>query len=147
MSKNENQGMPILMDLLIGRFEWIEREFNARLAERRGEKMSKAQLLFMSYLDDGKDRSTTMSEKLGVTRQAVSLLVKELESKGIIEQVCDPQKASAKLLKKTAFGKRFVGEAMEIMAALEAEIAASVGNQQYENLKKTLAADWDNRAE
>jgi|GEM_PF-1901088 len=147
MAPYENNATPILMDLLVGRFEWIEREFNAKLMECNGMRLSKAQLLFMSHLDDGKDRSTSMSEKLGVTRQAVSLLVKELEAKGIIKQIPDPRKASAKLLKKTDFGTRFVNQAMGLMEAIEKDVARNLGEQQFENMKKALAADWNKPGE
>jgi len=144
MSKTEQPSPPILLDLLIRRFEWIEREFNSRLFEEKGVRLSRAQILFMSYLEDGHDRSSDMVEKLGITRQAVSLLVKELISKGIIKLEPDPAKASAKLLRKTDYGIGFVDKALEIMATLEHEVAESIGANRFAELRKTLMADWGN---
>lgn len=144
MSNTEQPSPPILLDLLIQRFEWIEKEFNSRLSVEEGVRLSRAQILFMSYLEDGRDRSSDMVHKLGITRQAVSLLVKELKSKGIIKLEPDPAKASAKLLRKTDYGTDFVNKALEIMATLEREIAESIGANRFSELRKILIADWDN---
>jgi len=145
MSNIEQPSPPILLDLLIRRFEWIEKEFNSRLSVEQGVRLSKAQILFMSYLEDGRDRSSNMAQKLGITRQAVSLLVKELISKGIIKLEPDPAKASAKILRKTEYGADFVNKALEIMTTLEREVAENIGAKRFSELRKTLIADWDNR--
>ena len=143
MPKSKHQNSPILIDLLIQRFEWMEKEFNFRLSAQVSFRLTRAQLLFMSYLDDGQDHSSTMSQKLGLTRQAVSQIVKDLEDKGIIQQVRDPRKASAKILKTTAYGKRFVNNALETLAAIEQEIAEQIGKRRYASLLNALSADWD----
>lgn len=144
MSDIEQPLPPILLDLLIRRFEWIEKEFNSRLSMEEGVRLSRAQILFMSYLEDGRDRLSDMAQKLGVTRQAVSLLVKELISKGIIKLEPDPAKASAKLLRKTEYGVGFVNRALEIMTTLEREVAERIGAERFSALRQTLVTDWDN---
>ncbi|MEO0998041.1 MAG: MarR family transcriptional regulator, partial [Pseudomonadota bacterium] len=94
------------------------------------------------YLDDGRDRAQTMSDKLGLSRQAVSLTVRELEKAGIIALQPDPAKKNARLIKMTPKGRQSVEHAFDVLRRLESRIARRVGAGRLADLKKVLQADW-----
>lgn len=142
MPGGQDENAPILLDLLIQRFGWMEKQLNIRLMDEVGFRMSRGQIQFMSYLEDGQGRASSMSQKLGISRQAVSQIVKELEARGIIVQAPDPEKGSAKLLKATPYGRKFAGKAIGILMTIEREIEQSIGKKEFAALQRALAAEW-----
>jgi len=142
MSQNKEME-PFLIELLIRRYSWFIRELNTKLEASGGTKLSRAQIIFLFYLEDGKDRVQTMSEKLGLSKQAVSLTAHELVKAGIITLEPDPAKKSAKLIKKTTKGKRSVEYAFRALHQLEDKIAKKIGSKKLAELKDLLQADWD----
>lgn len=138
----QKQSDPFLIELLIRRYSWFIQEMNAALEASDQVKLTRAQIIFLFYLDDGKDRAQTMSEKLGLSRQAVSLTVRELEKEGIIKLMVDPQKRNAKLIKMTPRGRRSVEHAFEVLRRLERKIARKIGAANLASVKKLLQADW-----
>ena len=133
---------PFLIELLIQSYSWFIRELNAAQENVDHVKLTRAQIIFLYYLEDGKDRAQTMSEKLGLSRQAVSLTVRELEREGIISLRQDPQKKNAKLIKMTAKGRHSVEHVFVALENLEAKIAKKIGAKNLAHVKKMLQADW-----
>jgi len=133
---------PFLIELLIRCYSWFVQELNAELEASNNVKLTRAQIIFLFYLEDGKDRAQTMSEKLGLSRQAVSLTVRELEKAGIISLQPDPQKRNAKLIKMTPKGRRSIEHAFAVLRQLETKIAKKFGAKKVADAKKLLQADW-----
>lgn len=132
----------LLIDLLLQRFEWVEEAFNKKLEKELDTHLSRTEIQFMSHLNDGKDRSSDMTKKLGITRQGVSLVVKQLESKNIIKLIQDPAKANAKLIKTTAHGRTFATRAIALFSEVELEIANKIGKKEFNYLKELLHKKW-----
>lgn len=134
---------PFLIELLIGCYSWFVRELNVALESSGDVKLTRAQIILLFYLEDGKDRAQTLSEKLGLSRQAVSLTVRELVREGIIRLIPDPTKKNAKLIRMTARGRRSVEHAFDVLRSLESRIAHKLGPGKLAEMKAMMQADWD----
>ncbi|MFO0696892.1 MAG: MarR family winged helix-turn-helix transcriptional regulator [Polyangiales bacterium] len=85
-------------------------------------------------------RITDLAAKLGVTKQAVSQLVDDLEAAGVVERVPDPDDARAKRVVFTARGRAGLLDGLEVLAAFEAELAERIGEDRMEALHDALVA-------
>src|SRR5690348_13214240 len=78
----------------------------AKVAECGFKDMTPAFAKLMPLLDPtGKgSRARELAQRSGVTKQAMSQLVRELERRGYIEQIADPKDTRAKLVRLTVRG-------------------------------------------
>lgn len=81
-------------------------------------------------------RLTELADKAGITKQAMSELVIDLERLGYLERTADPQDARAKLIRFTDKGRGAVEAAMR---AFE-EIEAALGDHSVRALRRGLLA-------
>jgi DNA-binding MarR family transcriptional regulator len=73
-----------------------------------------------------------------MTKQGMMLLVDDLEQRGYVRRVPDPEDARAKAVRLTARGRRFVAEARRSVAAVEARARRELGDRRYEALRDSL---------
>lgn len=69
-------------------------------------------------------RLTELAERAGITKQAMSELVIDLEKLGYLVRTPDPDDRRAKLIGFTEKGRAAVGEAMNAFEAMEAALGA-----------------------
>jgi DNA-binding MarR family transcriptional regulator len=81
-----------------------------------------------------------LAELLGVTQQAASKSVVELEGLGYVERRPDPLDGRIRRLSLTARGRRAVRAARAARADLERELVATVGSRAMAATRRTLAA-------
>jgi DNA-binding MarR family transcriptional regulator len=85
-------------------------------------------------------RGAELAKKLGVTKQAVSQLLAELEEWGVVEQVADPADGRAKLVRFTPRGREGVLYGLSVLRELEQELAAKIGKRRMQELHTALLA-------
>jgi len=85
-------------------------------------------------------RGADLAKKLGVTKQAVSQLVTELEAWGVVEQVSDPADGRAKLVRFTPKGEQGLLHGLAVLRTLEHELAAKIGKRRMQELHTALLA-------
>ncbi len=83
---------------------------------------------------------TALAERMGVTQQAASKAVADLERRGLLTREPSPADARAKLLALTARGTAAVDGTRVRRAALEAELAAEFGAERVADARALLAA-------
>ncbi len=88
-------------------------------------------------------RVSEIAARAGISKQAVSQLVDDLEELGLVERKSDPSDARARRVVWTARGKRGLLEGLSTLAALEAELEAAVGAAQWQGLAAGLQALHD----
>ncbi len=76
----------------------------ARLAARGYVDFPFASASLLWLIDEDGTRSTVLAQRAGVTKQAVSQLVKQMERQGYLEQVPDVADTRAKLVRMTVRG-------------------------------------------
>lgn len=85
-------------------------------------------------------RGADLARKLGVTKQAISQLVAELEYWGVVEQVEDPKDGRAKLIRFTPKGEQGLLQGLAVLGALEGELADKIGKRRMQELHTALLA-------
>jgi len=79
-----------------------------------------------------------LAARLGVTQQAASKAVADLERRGYVERTADPDDARARLVRLTARGEGVIAEGRRVRAALVAELAAEHGPRRVEAARRLL---------
>ncbi len=85
-------------------------------------------------------RGADLAKKLGVSKQAISQLVAELEYWGVVEQVDDPKDGRAKLVRFTAKGEQGLLQGLAVLSELEQELADKIGKRRMQELHTALLA-------
>lgn len=88
-------------------------------------------------------RITEIAERMGITKQAVSQLVDELEQQGVLARVADPDDARAKRVVFTERGRRGLFEGLSVLRQLEQELAEQIGKEPMRRLRAALLAIHD----
>ena len=87
--------------------------------------------------------ATEMAVGLGVTQQAVSKAIKELEALGVVEPVPDTADRRSRPVRLTAFGWQAVTTARAARSAINERIRQAVGEQNFADTLTALRAALD----
>lgn len=110
----------------------------ARLAQRGYPDFPFASASLLWLLDEGGTRSTLLAQRAGVTKQAMSQQIKQMERQGYLEQVPDPADTRAKVVRMTRRGEAVKTACVEVREQLNQEIAKRVGTKQARNMEAYL---------
>jgi DNA-binding MarR family transcriptional regulator len=80
----------------------------------------------------------SLAERLGVTQQAASKAVADLERRGYVRREADPADGRARRVALTARGEAAIAAGRRHRAALEAELADRLGPRRVESARRTL---------
>ena len=112
----------------------------ARLAERGYDDFPFASASLLWLLDEGGTRSTILAQRAGVTKQAMSQLVRLMERQGYLEQVADPTDTRAKRVRMTRRGEAVKTACVEVRDQLNRKLAKTLGTTQAAQLEANLDA-------
>ena len=79
-----------------------------------------------------------IAERAGLTRQAITMIVDELEEAGVVERLPDLDDGRAKRIVYTAAGRRAFGESRDRIAAISDRWREQVGERPWRELQATL---------
>ena len=94
--------------------------------------------LVFQHLVDGPVTIGALAARLGVTQQAASKSVADLERRGYVERTADPDDARARLVSLTARGEAVIGAARDQRAAVTGELAERLGPRRVEAARRLL---------
>jgi DNA-binding MarR family transcriptional regulator len=83
-------------------------------------------------------RLTELARRARMTKQGMMLTVDDLEERGYVRRVPDPDDARAKLVKLTAHGRRCAAECRRVVQALEQRTRRQLGDRRFESLREAL---------
>jgi DNA-binding MarR family transcriptional regulator len=83
-------------------------------------------------------RLTELARRAGVTKQAMMIVVDDLEVRGLVRRTPDPEDGRAKVVRLTARGRTFAAECRRAVAAVEARTRRTLGGRRYEGLREAL---------
>lgn len=138
---------PLLRTLLFARFEWMEARV-VELAKRRGYFVaSGAMNRMLSHLGSCPLGLSELARRVGTSRQAVHQLATEAASAGIVEFIPSELDKRVKLLQYTRKGRALAAQAASDFLLIEQELAAALGQEDVETLRRILARPWPSNAE
>lgn len=111
---------------------------SAGLAERGFADFRPAHGTIGQHLKDEGSRVTELAELTQLTKPTVVYLVNELERLGYVERVPDPRDGRAKLVRMTSRGVQAQRAGREIVAQIEADWSALLGERDFERLRELL---------
>jgi DNA-binding MarR family transcriptional regulator len=112
----------------------------AQLAQRGYDDFPFASASLLWLMDEGGTRSTVLAQRAGVTKQAMSQLVRLMERQGYLEQVPDPTDTRAKVVRMTERGEAVKIACVEVREELNRKVARSLGMNKAALLEANLDA-------
>ena len=112
----------------------------ARLALRGYDDFPFASASLLWLMDEGGTRSTVLAQRAGVTKQAMSQLVRLMERQGYLEQVLDPTDTRAKVVRMTPRGEAVKTACVEVRAELNRTVSRALGMEAADRLAANLDA-------
>jgi DNA-binding MarR family transcriptional regulator len=114
-------------------------DYVARTLEERGYRgVTPPVLAFLGQLDCGVNVASEVARRLGQSRQMVAKTVRQLSELGYLEMAPDPERGNQKVITFTASGERLVAEARHILAAMDVQLDASLGETSLAQLVSAL---------
>lgn len=83
-------------------------------------------------------RLSDVARRAGVTKQAVMVVVDELEVRGLVRRTPDPEDGRAKMVRLTARGRTCAAECRRALAAVDARARRVLGGRRHDGLREAL---------
>jgi|SRR5579864_4452709 len=109
-----------------------------RLSARGFDGMTPAFAGVIPLLDATGARPTALAQQSGVTKQAMSQLLRELATRGYVEQAPDSTDTRAKIMRLTKRGVALREACLSVRGELQALAAASLGKAGLARLQRDL---------
>jgi len=115
--------------------------YDRRLSEGKTSKneMPTSQKLLLIQLELKGSRVSTLADRVGVSKQAVSRMSQVLEEKGFVKRVNDDLDGRATWVYFTERGRRLVQNTVEAFEKIEQEMIQELGAKDAEKLNRLLA--------
>src|SRR5215213_4441038 len=124
--------------LLFLPYRAMEARVFAGLAEAGFDDFTPAQARVFQRIAPGGSRLTDLAAQAGIKKQTAGFLVDQLERAGYVERVPDPADGRARLVRVAERGARSVDASRRIVAEVEAEWTAHLGEQRMRQLRHIL---------
>jgi DNA-binding MarR family transcriptional regulator len=138
----EHGNMPEMTDitrLLLEARRSLASELDTDLAERGYPDLRPGHAaLFLTVDRRSGSRLTDLAEQARLTKQAMMSMVDDLEERGYVRRVPDPNDSRAKLVRLTASGRRAAAECRRAVQALEQRTRRLLGDRSYDGLRDAL---------
>ncbi len=131
----------LMIDLLTGVY-WFDDALQSALRKHGWDLVTRSQSLLFANLASGEYRQSRLAKNLGVTRQAISQMLSELEQRGLIRLDVDPNDRRARIVRFSKSSAQLRDAASSVLAQLEARLKQRLGAVTYNTMQKGLAADW-----
>jgi DNA-binding MarR family transcriptional regulator len=124
--------------LLRGPHHAVVSRIHRRLAARGFDDLHPAHLAVFQNIEAEGSRTTQLAAKAQMTKQSMGYLVDYLEDHSYVRREPDPLDGRAKLVVMTERGWAVMDAAFAIVDELEAEWAAHLGEERFQQLRERL---------
>lgn len=131
-----------IMMNLVSALYWFDEALQANLEDSGYPGLNRTQSLLLANIAAGNRRAIQIARNLGLTRQAISQILADLESREIITISSDPDDKRARIVDFHSRAAKLREVASCILAELESQLATRIGNRKVFGLRSALAADW-----
>jgi len=116
----------------------VDEEALRRASEGELIELKRTHLALLPHLDAEGTRITALAERLGVTKQAVSQTVAELEALGLLERAHDPSDGRARLVMLTEAGWERIALGLDSLLELERSLSRGLPRGAMAGLSELL---------
>jgi len=109
-----------------------------RLHVRGHGTVQRAHIAVLGNIHTEGTRLVELARRLGVTRQAASQIVRQIERRGFLERTTDPADGRAVLVRHTQAGRALLLDALSLMDEIEAGYAELVGARAMDQMRRAL---------
>lgn len=131
-----------LMMELMRAFYWFDEGLQSALRRRGWPSLSRSQSITLANIALDIRRPADIARNLGISRQAVSILLQDMVRQGLICVEPDPTDRRASIVRFSEQSSRLRADALDILAGLEAAVAARVGPAALRTMREALGRDW-----
>jgi DNA-binding MarR family transcriptional regulator len=131
---------PLIGALLRACWQTVRTRIREDLAARGFGDIGAAHLAVFQYPSPRGVRVTVLAERSGMSRQAITYLIDELEARGYLERYPDSSDRRASLVHLTARGERVVSAIRASVRSLEREWEQELGRARFAQFRESLFA-------
>src|SRR5574340_288064 len=131
-------GPPLIGALLRIPWEAVQRHMLERLHESGFDDFDRAYFAVFRYPGPQGARPTDVAAQVGISKQALNYLLRELERLGYLEREPHPEDLRAKRIVLTERGIAAVGVIREAVGEVEAAWAEELGPERFDQLRYLL---------
>lgn len=131
-------GPPLIGALLRMPTDVVRRRLLEALHEHGYTDLNAAHFPVLRYPGPQGQRPVELAAQLGITRQAMNYVLGQLETLGYLERRVDPDDIRSRRVHMTARGEAIVKVIRDTVRDIEAEWAAELGDQDFEQLRALL---------
>jgi DNA-binding MarR family transcriptional regulator len=121
----------------------VDAEIKASLAEQGFDEIQPGHHTVLRYLGEDGARPSELAAKAGVSRQAVTKTLDDLERLGLIEREPDPADGRGVVVRYTPRGLAALQVARTRMNQLERRFTSHIGAQRWRTVRDVLEALFD----
>ncbi|MCB9763726.1 MAG: MarR family transcriptional regulator [Alphaproteobacteria bacterium] len=123
------KGARLFEELALGRLQAMSGDASIRPAHTA----------LFPHIDFEGVRQTELADRVGVSKQAVGQLVRDLERMGMVRRDPDPTDGRARLVRFTKQGLEGMRHGVGVLIELETELTAQLGPERVDRLREDLA--------
>src|ERR1044072_6075214 len=132
---------PLLLALL-RKVYWLEDAIQDRLLSLGEPRVTRSEFFLIVNIASGTTHATDIARNLGISWQAVSLKLIELQKRGIINVREDPADRRSKIVSFTEVSQINAELCVQFMTELEGHLADALGTGTMDNFREVLTKDW-----
>lgn len=138
MSKPKGKNKDDFAPALVAASRVLVATMLAKVSSSGFKDMTPAFVSLVSLLDTAGVRPTALAQRIGITKQAISQLVRELEARGYVEQVPDSTDTRAKIVRLTKRGVTLHAACAKARMKLQSIIIEKLGKLKVSRLQRDL---------
>jgi len=128
---------------LVGRADlWFRKKLIAALEESDHKGFGNSDILMLANLNCGRTYPSELARRIGVSRQAVYKMLKNLEKKRIVALETDSERRNSKVIVITPKGERMIRDAIALLKSIEENLRENLKPKSVDQLRSILELDW-----
>lgn len=142
MSNTSARPAKLLLAMFVRRLVWLQDALQQSLVINGLAPLTRVQLLIIANVNNGERKAINIAKNLGVSRQAISQALAELENAGVIVLDGDPKDRRSRIVRLTAGFERNGEICAELLESIEQELRNRIGPRRFAFLRDALEAEW-----
>ena len=122
--------------------QWLSASLLHLMRARGHDDLTGAHLAFFAFLECGLTHASDVARRMGISRQAVYKVTRDLERIGVLCLEADPTDRRQKVIRMTDRGDRVALDARASLEEIEKRLEERIGLVAVGHLRQALMSDW-----